>query len=53
MYKTKSFFDDEMLDKWLNDMRKIEGPFEIVGYQANWLGSAIGTEITVTIKFTV
>ena len=46
MYMTRTFRSTEALDTWLNCMYH----FEIVGYQALWRGSALGTEIIVTIK---
>ena len=46
MYITKSFRTKTNLDEWLNSLSLPT----IVGYQACWLGTALGTEITVTVK---
>jgi hypothetical protein len=40
----------ELLDKWLNELQAVHALVEIVGYQVLYLGSALGTEITVTVR---
>jgi hypothetical protein len=49
MFKTKRFEDRKKLDEWLNGLQDVHALVEIVGYQALYLGSALGIEFIVTV----
>lgn len=54
MFESRSFYSHdgqdahEHLEEWLNALVR---RFEIIGYQAFWKGSALGTGISITIKY--